>query len=61
MPYNRRGEVQILAQTLLRSNSIELADDPRDEISVALALGYLTLSDELRLQIGLPRIPPTEV
>jgi hypothetical protein len=47
MNYLERGELQALAQSLLRSNNIELGDDPRDEITVAQELGYLTIQNEL--------------
>ena len=47
MNFLERSELQSLAQTLLRSNNIELGDDPRTEIEVAQALGYLTIENEL--------------
>ena len=46
MNYLERSDLQILAQALLRSNNIELGDDPRDEIEVAKALGYLSITEE---------------
>ena len=39
-------ELQPLAQAILRSRGIELFDDPRTEVEVAIDLGYLSLSDQ---------------
>jgi hypothetical protein len=40
-------ELQPLAQALLRSHGVELFDDPRTEVEVAVQLGFLSLNDEL--------------
>ena len=47
MNFLERSELQSLAQMLLRSNNVELGDDPQNEIEVARALGYLTVQPEL--------------
>jgi hypothetical protein len=39
-------ELQPLAQALLRSHGVELFDDPRTEVEVAIDLGYLSLHNE---------------
>lgn len=36
-------ELQPLARAILRARNVELFDDPRSEVEVAIALGYLTL------------------
>ena len=52
MNFLQRSELQTLAQTLLRSNNVELGDDPRTEIEVAKALGYLTVDNEINEEQG---------
>lgn len=39
-------ELQPLAQALLRAHGVELFDDPRSEVEVAIDLGYLSLQNE---------------
>jgi hypothetical protein len=39
-------ELQPLAQALLRSHGVELFDDLRTEVEVAIDLGYLSLHNE---------------
>jgi hypothetical protein len=55
------GELQLLAQNILQARNYELGDDPRTEIEVAQALGFLTIDDETRRAAGLPEFQTTEV
>lgn len=50
------GEYTLVAQRILRARNIELGDDPRTEIQVAVSLGHLTLDEELaaKLNVELP-------
>lgn len=50
------GDLQLLAQFMLRANNVELGDDPRSEIEVARQEGYLTIEVELCEELGLPPI-----
>lgn len=50
------GEYTLIAQRILHARNIELGDDPRTEIQVAVSLGHLTLDEELaaKLNVELP-------
>jgi hypothetical protein len=37
--------VEVLARAILRSNNIEMFDDPRSEVEVAISLGLLVIND----------------
>lgn len=39
-------ELQPLAQAILRARGVELFDDPRSEVEVAIAMGYLSLQND---------------